>query len=102
MVRPELPSLPVLPASFGWCSEAGSHPDSERAEEGAPGVCRGRGPFPVLLFLPRWADTQTGLAPRPWPSGRYFHFSHRIRPLSLTWLSSGPVAQETCYSECSE
>lgn len=82
-ICPELPSLPVLPASFGWCQEAGSHPDSERAEEGVPGVQRAW-PLPSPAVLPAPADTQTGLAPHPRPSGSHFHFSHRIHPLSLT------------------
>lgn len=84
-VHPELPSLPVLPASFGWCSEAGSHPDGERAEEGVSGVCRGRSPFPVLLFLQRRADTQTGLAPCPRPSGKSFSFQSQT-PSTLSDL----------------
>lgn len=83
-ICPELPSLPVLPASFGWCQEAGSHPDSERAEEGVP-ACRRRGRFPVPLFFQHWADTQTGLAPHPRPSGKSFSFQSQ-NPSTLSDL----------------
>lgn len=69
-ICPELPSLPVLPASFGWCQEAGSHPDSERAEEGVP-ACRRRGRFPVPLpaVLPALGRYSDG--PRPSPSAKW-------------------------------
>lgn len=63
-------------------------------------VCRGRGPFPVPLFF---EQTRRQASPFALSQvGSHFHFSHRIHPLSLTWLSSGPVTQETCYSESLE
>ena len=68
----------------------------------SPGVCRGRGPFPVLLFLQRGQTRRRASPLALGQVGSHFHFSHRIRPLFLTWLSSGLVAQETCYSESSE
>ena len=81
-VCPELPSLPVLPASFRWCPEAGSHTDSERPEQGVPGVQRAR-PLPSPAVLP--ADTQTGRALRFWPSGKSFSFQSQ-NPSTLSDL----------------
>ena len=81
-VRPELPSLSVLPASFRWCPEAGSHPDSERPEQGVPGVQRAW-PLPSPAVLR--ANTQTGLALRPQPSGKSFSFQSQ-NPSTLSDL----------------
>ena len=85
MVRPELPSLPVLPASFGWYSEGGSHLDGERAEESVPGCVQRARPLPSPAIPPAWADTQTGLAPCPRPSGKSFSFQSQ-NPSTLSDL----------------
>lgn len=74
-IPPEPPWLRVPPASFGWCPDAGSSPDGEWAEEGAPGLLRVWPPPSLVLFSPAPGWTHRwGFSPCPWPSWKSFSF----------------------------